>query len=192
MYLMKTSDSATRILDSAQRLIQERGVKAMSYADISEEVGVGKPTIHHHFATKAKLVEAVADRYLEEYKQALNQIMDAHESSREQLTAYTTLFQDSFEDHQHMCLCGMLASDIVLLSEGAADTVNAFSLLNLNFLTRLLIRAQEQGELAPEKDPSSLAALIFSSLEGALLMARGSQNGEVLQQVCQHVPAILN
>ncbi len=188
---MRTSDSATRILDSAQRLIQQRGVKAMSYADISTEVGVGKPTIHHHYATKANLVEAVAERYFKVYEQALGQIEASSDSPEEQLRAYARLFQNSYADDQNMCLCGMLAADIALLSEQAADTVARFSELNVDFLSRLISRHRDQSKATEPSHIEALASLIFSSLEGALLMARGSRDPQVLDRVSENILRLL-
>lgn len=36
-----------RILDVAQRLIQDRGYNGFSYRDVAAEVGIRAPTIHH-------------------------------------------------------------------------------------------------------------------------------------------------
>ena len=41
--------TAERILDTAQALAQVRGYNGFSYADISAELAITKPSIHHHF-----------------------------------------------------------------------------------------------------------------------------------------------
>src|SRR5262245_3359472 len=48
-------DTATRILDAAERLVQIRGFSGFSYADVAEELGVTKASLHYHFAGKAEL-----------------------------------------------------------------------------------------------------------------------------------------
>src|SRR5258707_7828696 len=52
-------ETAERILKVAEALMIERGYSAFSYADISEAVEIKKPSIHHHFPTKAGLAAAV-------------------------------------------------------------------------------------------------------------------------------------
>jgi len=59
--------TADRILDSAQTLVQVRGYNGFSYADISAELSITKPSIHHHFPTKAALAEALIARYRERF-----------------------------------------------------------------------------------------------------------------------------
>ena len=56
-------DTADRILDTTERLIQTRGFNAISYQDISDAVGIKKASIHHHFPTKFGLGTAVIERY---------------------------------------------------------------------------------------------------------------------------------
>ena len=57
------TDTATRILDVAERLAQTRGFNGFSYADIAAEVGITKAALHYHFATKAGLGQALIGRY---------------------------------------------------------------------------------------------------------------------------------
>ena len=47
---------ATQILDAAQRMVQTRGYNGFSYADISDEVGLRKASIHHYFPRQGRPV----------------------------------------------------------------------------------------------------------------------------------------
>ena len=51
------------IVESATRLVQERGVNGFSYGDLAKDLGVKAPSIHHHFRTKQDLLAEVARRY---------------------------------------------------------------------------------------------------------------------------------
>ena len=68
--------TADRILDSAQTLVQVRGYNGFSYADISAELSITKPSIHHHFPTKAALAEALIARYRERFAVARKEVDD--------------------------------------------------------------------------------------------------------------------
>ena len=51
----ETPDTATQILDVAERLAQVRGFNGFSYADVAGELKITKAALHYHFAGKAEL-----------------------------------------------------------------------------------------------------------------------------------------
>jgi AcrR family transcriptional regulator len=57
------SSTAAQIVASARSLLATRGYNGFSYADIAEAVGISKPSIHHHFPSKAALVRRVVADY---------------------------------------------------------------------------------------------------------------------------------
>jgi len=81
--------TADRILDAGQELIQTGGFSAMSFQDIASEVGIRKPSIIHHFATKAELGVAIIRRYRDTFAAQLQQISeDPAKSSWDALEFY--------------------------------------------------------------------------------------------------------
>ena len=71
---MSMADTAERILDTAQALAQVRGYNGFSYADISAELAITKPSIHYHFPSKARLAEALIARYRRRFAAALSSL----------------------------------------------------------------------------------------------------------------------
>ena len=69
------TDTRARILDVAQDLIQRRGLNAMSFQDLSDAVGIRKPSVHHHFATKAEMVRALLERYQLEFAEIVRKVL---------------------------------------------------------------------------------------------------------------------
>ena len=68
------SETAEKILDLAERLIQTRGCSAFSYQDIADALKIRKASIHYHFQSKTDLVIAVIDRYAERFDEMLDNI----------------------------------------------------------------------------------------------------------------------
>jgi TetR/AcrR family transcriptional repressor of nem operon len=66
-----TGTSTTRILDTAERLVQARGFNGFSYADVADELDVTKASVHSHFAGKADLGESLISRYAARFAEAL-------------------------------------------------------------------------------------------------------------------------
>jgi TetR/AcrR family transcriptional regulator, cholesterol catabolism regulator len=54
-----TSDTYTRILQTARRLFVQQGYTATSMRQIAGQTGIGKATIYHHFPDKQSLVTAL-------------------------------------------------------------------------------------------------------------------------------------
>src|SRR5215212_10349248 len=101
------SNTATRILDSAERLVQARGFNGFSYADVAAELGVTKASLHYHFAGKTELAHALITRYAERFSAALEQIETRLTAGPAKLDAYAGLYADVLREHR-ICLCGML------------------------------------------------------------------------------------
>src|SRR2546421_11290714 len=64
-------DTASRILDIAERLVQNRGVNGFSYADVAAELKISKASLPYHFPRKAQLGEALIGRYAAPFPVAL-------------------------------------------------------------------------------------------------------------------------
>src|SRR5262249_11554653 len=102
--------TAERILDTAQALAQVRGYNGFSYADISAELAITKPSIHYHFPSKAQLAEALIARYRRRFAEARRDAGEAATGVRERLTGYARLYAEVFTDGGRMCLCGVFAA----------------------------------------------------------------------------------
>ena len=87
-----TTDTATRILDVAEELVQTRGLNAMSYADISARVGITNASLHYHFPAKADLAIALVDRYSERFFAALDEIERRRPDFADRLRAYVDIY----------------------------------------------------------------------------------------------------
>src|ERR1700750_901657 len=111
-----TPDTAQRILDVAEELVQVRGFNAFSYADVAGELGITKAGLHYHYPGKAELGEALITRYSERFAAALDNIDELDATAREKLAAYVSLYSDVL-GARRMCLCGMLAAEYQTLAE---------------------------------------------------------------------------
>jgi TetR/AcrR family transcriptional repressor of nem operon len=165
------ADTAGRILDSAERLVQSRGFNGFSYADVAVELGVTKASLHYHFPSKAELGEALIDRYADRFAQALAQIDAGGGDAPARLAAYTRIYADVLRD-KRMCLCGMLAADYDTLPEAMRDAVLRFFDDNEAWLTGVFEQGRAEGSLRLDGSPDDAARALVGGLEGALLIAR--------------------
>jgi len=166
------TDTATRILDAAERLVQIRGFNGFSYADVAEELGVTKASLHYHFAGKAELGEALITRYAARFAESLAKIATRPSDAKAKLDAYAKLYADVLRDDQRMCLCGMLAAEYQTLPKRMQDAVLDFFDDNEEWLRGILEQGQREGTLRFTGPPADAARMIVSGLEGAMLVAR--------------------
>src|SRR5438270_11632454 len=115
-------DTATQILDAAERLAQSRGFNGFSYADVAAELQLTKAALHYHFAGKGELGEALIGRYADRFAQALAALDATPISAPAKLEAYANLYLDVLRD-KRMCLCGMLAAEYQTLPQPMREAV---------------------------------------------------------------------
>jgi TetR/AcrR family transcriptional repressor of nem operon len=182
MAVKESGNTAERILDTAERLVQERGFNAFSYADIANAVGVRKASLHYHFATKAALGRALIARYRRAFNGACDAIEASSTSPIESLERYVELYARVLR-RRRMCLCGMLATDSATLPEAMRREVAGFFADNERWLSRVLQDGRRTGTVEFHGAPASVAALLVSTLEGAMLVARGAGGTRYFTQV---------
>jgi TetR/AcrR family transcriptional regulator, transcriptional repressor for nem operon len=164
-------DTASEILDVAERLVQSRGFNAFSYADVASELGITKPALHYHFASKAELGEALIDRYTTRFSEALDRIDRELADGRSKLEAYVDLYRHVLAE-ERMCLCGMLAADYPTLPAAMRDGVVRFFDDNDTWLAGVLEQGRQDGTLRFTGPSREAAQMIIGALEGAMLVAR--------------------
>ena len=147
---VEAADTASRILDVAERLAQTRGFNGFSYADIAAELKISKPSLHYHFPSKAALGEALIARYADRFAGALGTIDERGDSAAAKLAAYAGIYADVLKGHR-MCLCGMLAADYETLPKPMRKAVVGFFDENETWLTRVLEAGHRGGLAASER-----------------------------------------
>jgi len=165
------SDTADRILDVAERLVQMLGFNGFSYADIAAELKITKASLHYHFATKAELGARLIARYHGRFQAALAAIDGESDDARRKLRHYAELYADVLRRNR-MCLCGMLASDFATLPKPMKDGVRVFFDANEAWLTRVVEEGRRARSLRRDGQAQETARMVVSSLEGAMLVAR--------------------
>ena len=164
-------DTASQILDVAERLVQIRGFNGFSYADIASELGISKASLHYHFAGKAELGQALVARYAARFAEALEAIDERGDDAVAKLEAYASIYAEVLRDGR-MCLCGMLAAEYDTLPKPMRKAIIGFFDDSEVWLTDVLQQGEQEGSLSLDGRARDGAQTIVSGLEGALLVAR--------------------
>jgi len=179
-----SSDTASRILDTAQQLIVAKGYNAFSYADIAEVVGISKPSIHFHFATKAALVHKLLERYRDTLKASLEQLAQNIPGPLEQLRAYAGYWENCIRDNSApFCLCAMLASELLSLPQEVAAQVKLYFGELEGWLMSVLEQGAAQGQFKLARAAAAEAESFMASTHGAMLSARVFGDADVFARI---------
>lgn len=190
---MKAVDTKTRILDVAQDLIQRLGVNGMSYKDISEVVGIRKASIHTHFSKKDDLLIALLDRYNDRTLRVLDTIIASGESPEVQLRRYFGLYEATLCAGQKdkVCLYAMVGAELATLNHPLSDRVRNFYRENVARIAVILDEGRQNGEFSFVGDSLDTANLIFSLLEGGMLIARADGGIDKFRSVIEQLIKLL-
>jgi TetR/AcrR family transcriptional repressor of nem operon len=170
---MKTSTTAEDILASARSLIISGGYNGFSYADIADAVGIRKPSIHHHFPSKAQLVTTLVAGYRKEAEAGIENLARAIPGPLDQLRAYVGYWKACIGDASApFCLCALLANELPALPPEVGLEVRAYFRFLSGWLTSVLERGAEQGVIMLTDAPRIEAEAFMATVHGAMLSAR--------------------
>lgn len=165
------NDTATRILDVAEKLVEVRGFNGFSYADVSSELNITNAALHYHFANKSDLGEALIARYTSRFDDALFAVDSRTTDAPTRLKAYADLYLQVLRG-KRMCLCGMMAAELETLPEPMQAGVLTFFTHNQEWLSRVLKDGKTKGTIKFNGSANETARTIIGTLEGAMLLAR--------------------
>lgn len=169
----KTSSTAADILNCARSLIVAGGYHGFSYADIAEVVGIRKPSIHHHFPSKADLVKTLVIQYREAAEEGIASLERAMPAPLDQLRAYIGYWKTCIGDASApFCVCALLANELPVLPDEIALEIRAYFRFLSGWLTSVFERAAAAGAVTLRGAPRVEAEAFMATVHGAMLSAR--------------------
>ena len=170
------ADTRSELLASAERAARARGFDGFSYADLADEVGIRKASIHHHFATKAALSVAVMERYATAIRDACAEIEQGAPTAAGRLAGLILLYRGSLKDGKSLCLCVSFSASRESLPPEVIGQIGQFRAMVIQWLTGVFELGQQDGTIRDVKAAALEAAATLPLLEGAQLGARAEEN----------------
>ena len=171
-------------LDIALQVFWRRGYEGASMADLTEAMGITKPSLYAAFGNKEELFRKALDRYVDG-PGGYVQIALAKPTAREVVEHLLLEAADAVTDPNHPpgCLavqgalsCGEAAESIK--QELVARRANGEQNLRQRFA-----RAVTEGDLPREADAADLARYISAILQGMAVQAAGGASREQLRKI---------
>ena len=184
-----------RILDTAQRIVLERGFAATSVDAVLSGASVTKGAFFHHFRSKEELgFEALLERYAAMDLEMLDTVMAAAEAEAddpaEQLIAFLRGFEEASDELagvQPGCLFVSFIYEHQLDGDAGAEIIVDTIRIWRERLLEKLEAAAAVHPPATEVDLPSLADQVFTTFEGGFILARALDDPSRLRAQLSHL-----
>ncbi len=182
MARVKEFDEA-EVLDQALELFRARGYRHTSFADLVDELGVGRQSLYDTYGDKHALFLAALRRYLARGQDHMRRAL-ADEATPVR-AAFLQLLEGMLAGQ---CSSGnpgcLMVNSMVELAPHDAD-VRALAQEHARTIEGLfasrLAAAQRRGELGPDKDPVALARYLHHTILGLAVASRGLGDADGLR-----------
>lgn len=172
-------ETATRIrrreeiIDAAIIEFSENGYDRAKMEEIAHRANIGKSTIYEYFPSKLDLLNATGEFFLNKIILDVNRQLTAKRPVRQAIADYLIYING---------LLGTLGSNILHMvgSNEITETVHSLCIKYFQEMTDIMIdvlhRAQQTGEISPDINISTAAALIISLPNPPFLKAITEEN----------------
>ena len=182
---MPTIDTKTALLNSAENAARRFGFDGFSYADLADDVGIRKASIHHHFPTKANLSVALMERYHENFQDLCAEIDASCDTGGAQLSELVRQYKEGSDDGKRICLCASFSASRDSLAPEVVDKISSFRAMVIGWMTRAFEKGGKDGTISGVTHPALEAASSMSLLEGAQLAARSEENPALFENATE-------
>ena len=180
-------DSRQKMIESAARLIQTRGLNAASFSEVLADSGAPRGSIYHHFPEGKEQLAAEAVRWTSTRVLAFQRAYDGA-TARGVLERFIGMWRKVVQDSAGAagCVVAGVGIDTVATEPGLIDLVRATFREWIGLLVeQLQARGVSKGRA------EAIATMAVAGMEGALILCRAEQSVAPLDRVAKELLAML-
>ena len=174
-------------LDRALEVFWQHGFQAASLADLTSAMGLSKPSLYAAFGDKESLYLKVLERYVALQIEQHTAIFDSEPDARQALEKFLRTMAALLADPTPPCGClivnGMADCGLASTPPAIEQALRKALQRSEARLHRQFVRAQRDGQLAPQINASDLAAFFTSLLAGLAVLAKSGAKRAKLDAV---------
>jgi TetR/AcrR family transcriptional regulator len=144
-------DVRTHILKVATRRFARQGFDSTSLQEIADEVGVKKPSLLHHFPSKAELLRGVLDNLFEHWTESLPRLLEAVTSGRGRFEAITAELVRFFREDPDRAR--LVIRELMDRPETMQARLSATLTPWITLIADYIRKSQDAGHVPKEVDP---------------------------------------
>lgn len=178
---------ADEALDKALMAFWRRGYEGTSLSDLTEAMGINRPSLYAAFGNKATLFRLALDRYAELGPGAVQRAALAEPTARRVVETLLRAAAVSLTDPEHPagCMAVQGALSCGEASEAIREELCARRSAGEMELRKRFERARSEGDLKSDSDPAALARYVSTLLQGMAVQASGGATRDELGDVAE-------
>lgn len=173
-------------LDKALEIFWKRGYEGASIAELTETLGINKPSLYAAFGNKEELFNKTLSRYVAGpvafIQEAINQ-PSAYEVAQSFLTKAVEFFTDT--KHPKGCLIVQAALSVSADSLLVQDLLTKYRYSYEKQLAKRFEKAKEEGDLPTDANAETLAKFLSTLHQGMSVQVTSGASKEELMQVVE-------
>jgi AcrR family transcriptional regulator len=173
-----------RALEEAMEVFWRRGYEGATVAELTAAMGINPPSLYAAFGSKEGLLKAALDRYSQRHAEFMREALGAP-TAREAVERILLGVADLQTDPQNPPGCLLVAGGLAcgVGSENVPFELAARRAQKEEQLRERFVRAREEGDLALDEDPASLAKFVSTVIAGMGVLATSGAHRDELREV---------
>jgi TetR/AcrR family transcriptional repressor of nem operon len=170
--LAANASTREKIMKAGEQLLRTRSYLGFSFQDIANEVGIRKPSLHHHFASKEVLGLELLRDATQRFK-GFTTRTPADPVAK--LDAYVAMYRNSLHAGDAVCPAGAFAPGWDCTGPELKAAVRELRTAHIVWLAGVVGALNATRHLG---DPAQVAASVFAACQGGLISARVTGSAE--------------
>ena len=183
------SDKRTQLKQAATEAVQRSGLQNLSFRTLADQVGVKSSSVHYYFPEKSDLAANLIESYTESFVEILGDIDKKHQSLSDKIDAFVKIFEDVVKAKK-FCLCGMMAAEVATLNDANRKLISNYFKILENWLAVQF--ENNKNQIDSNYTPETLAQIVLSGLEGAILLDRVDDDQDRLKAQHKLIKVLIN
>ena len=180
-------------LDKAMHLFWLRGYEETSVQDLCDKMGIKKGSLYDTFGSKRSLFLASLDRYHKMYAPPSDLVQRLGSAKAAIRKIFNQKVDISVNDKD--CRGCLMVNTIVELSANDAEFAHMGSDVRSEYeemFHRLLVAAQEMGEITPNRDLIAVARFLTNAMFGLRVTAKTTRDRVILDDIVTSTLSVLD
>lgn len=182
-----------KALEKAMHLFWLSGYEGTSMQDLCVHMGIKKGSLYDTFGSKRSLFLAALDRYQKMYEPPSDLVHRLGSAKAAIVAIFHQKVDISVNDRD--CRGCLMVNTIVELAPNDPEFARMSSTVRQEYqemFHRLLLAAQEMGEITPNRDLIALARFLTNAMFGLSVTAKTTQDRVILEDIVNSTLSILN
>ena len=180
-------------LDKAMLVFWQKGYEATFLDDLTEAMGINRPSLYNAFGDKHALYMEALARYRDLYSGKMLAALSGAPSLK---AGFRCVFDSFIAEATKGCCPGcMIVNSTVEAcagSESVAEFVRETDAASVQAFSVALRAAQQNGDVAADKDPQALAVYLYSAIQGFQIRAKAGDDRQTLETIATLALSVLD